>query len=33
MPWYNAYRFLIQNVQRFESDAGKNFVYNPKIKY
>lgn len=21
LPWYNAYRFLIQNIQRFEKDT------------
>ena len=23
LPWYNAYKFLIQNVQRYESETGK----------
>ena len=32
LPWFNAYRFLIQNVSRYEADNGKNFVYDSKIK-
>lgn len=25
LPWYNAYRFLVQNVLRMESESGKRF--------
>jgi isoleucyl-tRNA synthetase len=25
LPWYNAYRFLVQNVQRWEQTTGKPF--------
>jgi len=32
LPWYNAYRFLIQNIQRLESSTGKSFKYDPKLK-
>ncbi|XP_058810713.1 isoleucine--tRNA ligase, cytoplasmic [Phymastichus coffea] len=27
LPWYNAFRFLIQNVERFEHDEKIKFVY------
>jgi isoleucyl-tRNA synthetase len=30
LPWYNVYRFLIQEVTRYES-AGKKFVPNPAL--
>ena len=25
MPWYNAYRFLVQNVKRLEVESGTKF--------
>jgi len=25
LPWYNAYRFLVQNVLRLEADSGEQF--------
>ena len=25
LPWYNAYRFLVQNILRMESETGKSF--------
>lgn len=25
LPWYNAYRFLVQNVLRLEADSGQRF--------
>lgn len=25
LPWYNAYRFLVQNVQRWEAESGSRF--------
>lgn len=32
LPWFNAYRFLIQNISRYEHSTGKNFVFDSKIK-
>jgi len=31
LPLYNSYRFLIQNIQRYESSSSKLFVYNSEI--
>ena len=28
LPLYNSYRFLIQNIQRYESASGTNFYYD-----
>jgi isoleucyl-tRNA synthetase len=28
LPWYNAYRFLMQNVERLEREEGTKFLYN-----
>ncbi|KAL6112197.1 iars1 [Pungitius sinensis] len=28
LPWYNAYRFLVQNVQRLQKEDGIQFMYN-----
>ncbi|KAJ8301699.1 hypothetical protein KUTeg_020686 [Tegillarca granosa] len=28
LPWYNAYRFLMQNVERLEREEGITFIYN-----
>uniref|UniRef100_A0A3B3ZPZ2 Isoleucine--tRNA ligase, cytoplasmic n=1 Tax=Periophthalmus magnuspinnatus TaxID=409849 RepID=A0A3B3ZPZ2_9GOBI len=28
LPWYNAYRFLVQNVQRLEKEENLQFLYN-----
>ena len=28
LPWYNAYRFLIQNIMKLESRTSKPFLYN-----
>ncbi|XP_015256074.1 PREDICTED: isoleucine--tRNA ligase, cytoplasmic [Cyprinodon variegatus] len=28
LPWYNAYRFLVQNVQRLEKEDDIQFLYN-----
>uniref|UniRef100_A0A3B3CKW7 Isoleucine--tRNA ligase, cytoplasmic n=1 Tax=Oryzias melastigma TaxID=30732 RepID=A0A3B3CKW7_ORYME len=28
LPWYNAYRFLVQNVQRLQKEDGIQFLYN-----
>nr|CAB3255140.1 isoleucine--tRNA ligase, cytoplasmic [Phallusia mammillata] len=27
LPWYNAYRFLVQNILRLEKDEGVTFTY------
>jgi isoleucyl-tRNA synthetase len=27
LPWYNAYRFLIQNLKRWEQEQGTKFIY------
>lgn len=32
LPWFNAYRFLIQNISRYEQSTGKRFIYDPKMK-
>ena len=32
LPYFNAYRFLIQNITRYEKRAGKNFVYDEKLR-
>ena len=31
LPLYNIYRFLIQNIQRYETKTGKGFYYNEAI--
>jgi isoleucyl-tRNA synthetase len=31
LPLYNSYRFLIQNIQRYESITGKNFYYDENV--
>lgn len=28
LPWYNAYRFLIQNISKWEGRVNKNFIFN-----
>lgn len=30
LPWYNAYRFLVQNVQRLQKEEGVEFLYNER---
>lgn len=32
LPWYNAYRFLIQNITKWESHSGRNFVFNEEVE-
>uniref|UniRef100_T1K3T1 isoleucine--tRNA ligase n=1 Tax=Tetranychus urticae TaxID=32264 RepID=T1K3T1_TETUR len=29
LPWFNAYRFLIQNVQLYEKNTGANVIFDP----
>jgi len=31
LPWYNVYRFLIQNAQRWEAHTGKTFQFDETI--
>lgn len=31
LPWYNAYRFLIQNIERYEADETENFKFNENL--
>ena len=33
LPWFNAYRFLIQNITRWEKRTGGNFVFDPQLKF
>ena len=33
LPWFNAYRFLIQNITRWEHRTGNNFVFDPELKH
>ena len=33
LPLYNSYKFLIQNIQRYENASNKNFMYNPNILF
>ncbi|EZA51423.1 Isoleucyl-tRNA synthetase, cytoplasmic [Ooceraea biroi] len=28
LPWFNAFRFLMQNIQRYEKEAGTQFVFD-----
>ncbi|CAH1783925.1 unnamed protein product [Owenia fusiformis] len=30
LPWYNAYRFLMQNIERLEREENIQFLYNEK---
>jgi len=32
LPWFNAYRFLIQNISRWEKTTSSSFVYDPTLK-
>ncbi len=32
LPWYNAYRFLIQNISKLETKTGKQFVFVENIE-
>jgi isoleucyl-tRNA synthetase len=32
LPWYNAFRFLLQNVTRWEMLTGQNFVFDETVK-
>lgn len=28
LPWYNAYRFLVQNISRFEAETGQSYKHD-----
>mmetsp|Transcript_1000 Transcript_1000/g.2482 ORF Transcript_1000/g.2482 Transcript_1000/m.2482 type:complete len:1088 (+) Transcript_1000:1298-4561(+) len=32
LPWFNAYRFLIQNATRFELTTGSKYIFDPSTK-
>jgi isoleucyl-tRNA synthetase len=31
LPWYNAYRFLVQNIEWFEKESKEKFVFNRSL--
>lgn len=33
LPWYNACKFLLQNIERWEQEKGSSFVYKEIVKY
>lgn len=33
LPWYNSYRFLIQNITRWEETTGKNFAFDESRRH
>lgn len=33
LPWYNSYRFLVQNINRWEERTGKNFVFDENWRH
>ena len=33
LPWFNSYRFLIQNISRYEKDNNVNFEFDSKMKF
>ena len=33
LPWFNAYRFLIENITRYEEKAQVNFVFDSKLRH
>ena len=33
LPWFNAYRFLTENIKRWEDKTGTNFVFDPKLRH
>jgi len=32
LPWYNVYRFLIQNIVRLEIKLGQKFLWDQNFK-
>lgn len=33
LPWYNACKFMLQNIERWEADNGRSFVYKEILTY
>ena len=33
LPWYNSYRFLVQNIIRWEEKTSKNFVFDESRRH
>ena len=33
LPWYNSFRFLLQNINRWENAQSKKFAWEPSVKY
>ena len=33
LPWYNGFRFLVQNITRWETSNQKKFVYDEHLKH
>ena len=31
IPWFNVYRFMLQNISRWEMDSGKTFTFNESL--
>ena len=31
IPWYNVYKFQLQNINRYEAESGKKFVFDEKL--
>jgi isoleucyl-tRNA synthetase len=31
LPWYNAFRFLIQNIERYEKNENTQFIFDPTL--
>ena len=31
LPWFNSYRYLIQNISRYEATTGTNFIFDPQM--
>jgi len=32
LPWFNAYRFLIQNISRYEQQTGEKFLFDTTMR-
>jgi len=32
LPWFNSYRFCIQNITRLEKRTGENFTFDPEMR-
>lgn len=33
LPWFNAYRFLIENIKRFEEKSNEQFIFDSKLRH